>query len=149
MRSRTDFPEHCFSRLSLRARFAETDLMGVVHHAAYLTYFEAARVEYLRRRGTDYRELVDKGYHMPVVEAHLEYKHTARFDDELIVTVRLSALTRVTVRFDYEVSRGGSDSEVLVARGHTVLACVDESHRPRRIPRETADLLEGEERLGS
>ncbi len=32
----------------LRVRFAETDAQGVVHHAAYLVYLEAARVEYLR-----------------------------------------------------------------------------------------------------
>jgi acyl-CoA thioester hydrolase len=35
----------------LRVRFAETDAMSVVHHAAYLPYLEVARVEYLRDRG--------------------------------------------------------------------------------------------------
>ena len=35
----------------LRVRFAETDAMGIVHHAAYLPYLEEARVEYLRHLG--------------------------------------------------------------------------------------------------
>ena len=35
-------------RIHLRVRFAETDAMGVAHHAAYLPYLETARVEYLR-----------------------------------------------------------------------------------------------------
>ena len=32
---------------SLKVRFYETDLMGVVHHANYLRWFEMGRVEYL------------------------------------------------------------------------------------------------------
>jgi acyl-CoA thioester hydrolase len=121
----------------MRVRFFETDLMGIVHHAAYLTYVEAGRVEYLRRRGADYLLLMERGFHMPVVEARLGYKRTARFDDELTVETRLGAVTRVTVRFDYGVFR---DQELLV-EGHTLLACVDDAHKPRRIPPDIAELL--------
>ena len=38
----------------LRTRFAETDAMGIIHHAAYLPYLEEARVEYLRSIGHPY-----------------------------------------------------------------------------------------------
>src|SRR5262249_25527903 len=100
------FPSHCVTRLPMRVRFFETDLMGIVHHAAYLTYAEAGRVEYLRRRGADYRGLMERGLHMPVVEAELKFRRAARFDDELVVETRLGALSRVTVRFDYDVLRG-------------------------------------------
>jgi acyl-CoA thioester hydrolase len=130
-------PAHCLNTLQMRVRFFETDLMGIVHHAAYLTYVEAGRVEYLRARGADYRALNDRGYHMPVVEARLEYKRAARFDDELVVETRLGALTRVTVRFDYRVLRAGE----LLTLGHTLLACVDQAHKPRRIPEDVANML--------
>jgi acyl-CoA thioester hydrolase len=136
-KSTVEFPEHCVNRLGMRVRFFETDLMGIVHHAAYLTYVEAGRVEYLRRRGADYRALTERGFHMPVVEAHLEYKRSSRFDDELVVETRLGATSRVTVRFDYRVLRG---AELLVT-GHTLLACVDDSHKPRRIPEDVARML--------
>jgi acyl-CoA thioester hydrolase len=137
MPNATPLPDHCVTRMPMRVRFFETDLMGIVHHAAYLTYVEAGRVEYLRARGADYRAFTESGYHMPVVEAHLEYKRAARFDDPLIVETRLGALTRVTVRFDYRIVRG---SDLLVL-GHTLLACVDDSHKPRRIPAEVAEML--------
>ncbi len=130
-------PEHAVNLTSLRVRFFETDLMGIVHHAAYLTYMEAGRVEYLRARGMDYRALTERGVHMPVVEAKLEYKRAARFDDVLAVETRVGALTRVTIRFDYRVLRG---AELLVS-GYTLLACVNEAHRPRRIPEEIAGML--------
>jgi acyl-CoA thioester hydrolase len=143
---RSDLPEHCRTRYEMRVRFFETDLMGIVHHAAYLTYVEAARVEYLRRRAANYRAFVETGYHMPVVEAHLEYRRAARFDDVLVVEVRLGALTRVTVRFDYRVLRPGPEGEELLCEGHTLLACVNDDHRPRRIPPHVAELLLGPER---
>jgi acyl-CoA thioester hydrolase len=134
-------PDHCVTRLALRVRFFETDLMGIVHHATYLTYVEAGRVEYLRRRGADYRALMDRGFHMPVVEARLHYRRTARFDEELVVETRLGTATRVTVRFDYRVLRG----DELLVEGHTLLACVDTAHKPRRIPADVADLLRAPE----
>jgi acyl-CoA thioester hydrolase len=144
MSEEPSFPSHCVTRMPMRVRFFETDLMGIVHHAAYLTYVEAGRVEYLRTRGADYRALVRRGFHMPVVQAHLEYKRASRFDDALVVETRLGALTRVTVRFDYRVLR---DAELL-ATAHTVLACVDESHKPRRIPSDLVELLRGPETQG-
>lgn len=143
MKQITDFPEHCVTRTPMRVRFFETDLMGIVHHAAYLTYVEAGRVEYLRRRGADYRALTERGFHMPVVEAHLEYKRSSRFDDELIVETRLGAMSRVTVRFDYRVLRGID----LLVLGHTLLACVDDAHKPRRIPEDIATMLSSAENI--
>ena len=126
----------------MRVRFFETDLMGIVHHATYLTYVEAGRVEYLRARGADYRELVRRGFHMPVVEASLSYKRPSHFDDELVIETRLAALTRVTTRFEYRILRG----EDLVATATTLLACIDAESKPRRIPEDVAALLVAPER---
>jgi acyl-CoA thioester hydrolase len=130
-------PAHCVTLTPMRVRFFETDLMGIVHHAAYLTYVEAGRVEYLRARGADYREFARSGHHMPVVEANLTYKRPAYFDDELVVETRLSALTRVTTRFDYRILRGAD----LLVTASTLLACVDAAHKPRRIPPAVAEML--------
>ncbi|HVW28294.1 MAG TPA: thioesterase family protein [Polyangiaceae bacterium] len=132
-----ELPAHCVTVLPMRVRFFETDLMGIVHHAAYLTYVEAGRVEYLRARGADYREMARSGYHMPVVEASLAYKRPAYFDDELVVETRLAALTRITTRFEYRILRGNE----LLATASTLLACVDAAHKPRRIPEEIAGML--------
>lgn len=136
-------PDHCTSRYVVRVRFGETDLMGIVHHAAYLSYFEAGRVEYMHRRGVNYLDWATRGLHMPVVEARLRYRKTARFDERLLVDTRLAELTRVTLRFEYRILREGSDE--LVTEGHTLLACVDDSHVPRRIPDEVVEVLRSPE----
>jgi acyl-CoA thioester hydrolase len=52
----------------LRTRFAETDAMGIVHHAAYLPYLEEARVEYLRHLGHPYSEVRQDGHNFAVLE---------------------------------------------------------------------------------
>ena len=37
--------------IPIRVRYAETDRMGLLHHANYLVYFEMGRTELLRQRG--------------------------------------------------------------------------------------------------
>lgn len=132
------------SRYVIRVRFGETDLMGIAHHSSYLLWFEAARVEYLRRRGVDYGDFVRRGVNLPVIEAGLRYRRAARFDERLVVEARVSELTGATVRFDYRVLRE-ADGELLT-EGHTTLACVDDAHRPRRIPSDVRELLMSPER---
>jgi len=145
-------PPHCISRYPVRVRFGETDLMGIVHHGTYISYFEVGRVEYMRRRGLDYHSWTELGIHLPVVEAYVRYRRTARFDELLCVETRLTELARVKVRFDYRLLREPEGEEAVVdpddqvvAEGHTVLACVDQHHIPRRIPAEAEAVLTGPE----
>ncbi|HEY2407404.1 MAG TPA: thioesterase family protein [Polyangiaceae bacterium] len=138
-----EIPAHCLSRQFIRVRFGETDLMGIVHHATYISYFEVGRVEYMRRRGLDYNSWTKLGIHLPVVEANVRYRKTARFDELLSVETRLTEITRVKVRFDYRLLRACSDE--VVAEGFTLLACVDDEHVPRRIPPAADAILRGPE----
>ncbi|NRA33695.1 MAG: acyl-CoA thioesterase [Polyangiaceae bacterium] len=137
--------EPCHTTLRLRVRFCETDAMGIVHHSRYLQYVEAARIEYLMRRGLNYRELNAKGFHMPVIEATSRFKKPARFNDDLNITVRIAKLTRVTTRFDYEVCRADVEGITTLVEGHTLLACVNAEHRPCRIPDELLEHMLGPE----
>lgn len=137
-------PDHCHTQTLHRVCVAETDMMGIVHHANYVTLFERGRLEYLRRRGLPYKEMVERGYHMPVVELNLRYRKPAHFDDLLCVETRLGALSRVTVRFNYVVSRSQLDpqqSAELLAEGHILLACVDDKGRARPLPEDVVPTL--------
>ena len=122
--------EHAVTRSRLRVRFCETDLMGIVHHSNYLAYFEAGRVEWLRRRGVTYVDWAARGVHLPVVDASVRYRAPARFDDVLEIEARLVELRAASLRFDYQMWRG----EVLLAEGSTRLACVTGAHVLQRFP---------------
>ena len=94
-------------RIDLRVRFAETDAMGVAHHAAYLPYLETARVEYLRSLGHPYRELRDRdGIEFAVVGVDLHYHAPLRFDDAFTVTCALAERKRATFQLAYRVELG-------------------------------------------
>lgn len=126
----------------LRVRFCETDLMGIVHHASHLTYFEAGRVEWLRRRGVTYAEWAKRGMHLPVVEVGVRYRAPALFDDVLRIETRLTELRSVSLRFDYRLLRG----EQLLAEGFTKLASIDDTHALRRFPEDVVAILQSGER---
>jgi len=137
-----DFPDHCVTRYKMRVRFGETDLMGIVHHGSYVSYLEAARVEYLRRRDFNYREMTERGFHMPVIEMTLRYRKAACFDDEIVVETRIGGLSRVTVDFVYRLLRiNSSGEEDVLAEARTLLACVDNDHKPCALPSDVRELL--------
>lgn len=139
-----DVPAYLTSRFSLQVRFCETDLMGIVHHANYLAYFEAGRVDWLHRRGLSYEDWIKQGIHLPVVETRLRYHKAARFDDVIVVESTCTAVTRVTVRFDYRILRG----ESLLCEGETLLACVGDNLMPKRLPAAMAEVFRSPERAG-
>lgn len=136
-------PAHCASRYVVRARFIDTDLMGIVHHATYLSWFEAGRVEYLHRRGLESLAWRERSLHLPVIEAHVRYRKSVQFDETLIVETRLTELTRIKMKFEYQIMRRAD--EELVAEGYTILVSVNTQHVPQRLPLETLELLRAPE----
>jgi len=108
--------------------------MGIVHHANYLTFMEAGRVDWLRKRGVTYAAWASAGRHLPVVETSLQYRAPAHFDDVLDIETRIAELRSVSMRYEYRITR----ETVLIAEGITRLACVDNSHKLHRF---TDDML--------
>jgi acyl-CoA thioester hydrolase len=105
----------------IRVRYKDTDTMSVVYYGNYLTYFEVARVEYLRQRDLPMSE-VDKRIHMPVVEAFVKYVKPAKLDDLLEVSSRVSERKRASFTFSYEIR---NEAKAIVATGFTRHACWD------------------------
>lgn len=126
-------------RTRVRVRYAETDQMGFAYYGNYLTWFEVARVEWLRQGGWTYRDMEQEGTSLPVIEAHCEYHRPARYDEEIEIATVGTLLTRVRVRFDYEVTSMGQGT--LTATGYTVHAAVDREGKPRRLPGRVMDML--------
>ena len=114
----------------VRVRYAETDQMGVAHHAAWVPWFELARIEWLRAHGHSYRELEAAGVAMPVIELGVRYRQPARFDDEIALTTEAVAVPPSRVRFRTRAERDGR----LLAEAEVVVASVDAQGRPTRLP---------------
>jgi len=134
----------CTSRL--RVRYAETDQMGVVYYANYLIWFEVARTDLLRDAGWTYKEMEAAGFSLPVIEAHCQYRQSARYDDVIDIQTTGALLSPVRVRFAYRVVRAADGA--LLAEGHTEHATLDPTGRPRRLPARARRIFEAVEGTG-
>jgi len=106
--------------------------MGVVYYANYLVWFEVGRTDLIRTLGRSYRQLEDEGVILPVIEAHCEYRQSARYDDEIEIRTTGAVLSPVRMKFMYEVVRRADG--VSIASGHTIHASLDPRGKPRRLP---------------
>jgi acyl-CoA thioester hydrolase len=113
-------------------RYAETDQGGVVHHSVYPVWFEMGRTELLRVNGLAYRDLEQAGVFFVVVQLSIRYRRAARYDENLQLQTRCSAMTASRVEHTYELKRRSDGA--LLAEGSTILACVDGQGKVRRIP---------------
>lgn len=125
------------STAKVRVRFAETDAMGVVYHANYLPWCEVARLELIGSIGLSYRKMNEDGFHLPVVEAHLNYKRPAKFDDIVEIKASIKTKPSVKVKVEYEMYANG----VLLVSGYTMHVFVNREGLPVRPPKEVIATL--------
>lgn len=117
------------STTEINVRYAETDAMGVVHHAVYPVWFEIARTDYIKAVGLSYTEMEKGGVMLPVTAITVKYHLPARYDDRLTVTARVTRLTPARVEFAYAVTR--NDSGELLTEGTSSHAFVSaETFKP-------------------
>lgn len=116
--------------IPIRVRYAETDRMGLLHHANYFVYFEMGRTELLRQRGASYRDIEDSGFLLVIVDIGCKFKRPAYYDDLLTLRTSVRRVTHVKIVHKYELFRDGD----LLAEGHSTLACVDREGRPQQLP---------------
>lgn len=89
-----------------KARYHETDQMGVVHHSNYVKWMEESRTEFLESIGAGYAKIEAGGIVSPVVSLSVEYKNPVRFDETVDISVYVKKYTGVELIFSYEfVSR--------------------------------------------
>jgi len=128
----------------VRVRYADIDQMGVVYHARYLEWFEAARTEMLRDMGIVYKELEQSGIYMPVIEAHCRYRKPVKYDELIRVKTVLGEVSRSTIRLEYKVQ--GEKDETVRVEGYTVHCFMDKSGKPRRASQELLSIFQNVQR---
>lgn len=125
------------ARTSQKVRFAETDAMGVVYHANYLPWCECARLALIEGVGLDYAEMSARGFHLPVVEAHIKYRRPARFGDTVEIESAIAERPGVKIKIEYRITA----NSLLLAEAETVHVFVNPEGLPIKPPREYTDVL--------
>ena len=117
----------------LRVRYAETDQMGVVYYANYLVWMEVGRVELCKACGFIYRDMErEDGIYLAVAEAQCQYRHPARYDDEVIVKTWIEKANTRMMTVAYEMRRAEDDRRL--ATGYTRHVYVSSAMRPTSLP---------------
>jgi acyl-CoA thioester hydrolase len=125
------------SRTAIRVRYAESDAMGIVHHAVYPVWMELGRSDLLRELGQSYAEWEKRGVMMSVAELHVRYRAPARYDELVEVRTRVKEAGRRKVVFVYEVLRDGTR----LAEGESIHIVTGPDGRARVMPDDLLRLI--------
>ena len=121
-------------------RYQETDRMGIVYHANYLSYFELGRVEWLRNKGLDYARFEDSGVLLPVVNISINYKAPARYDQLLSVETELVKIGGASLVFHNKIY---DENKQLLVEGEVTLVATDfSSFKPIKLPTSLLSLIQ-------
>jgi acyl-CoA thioester hydrolase len=126
--------------IALRVRYAETDAMGVVHHASYIVWLEQGRTELLRACGTSYRTIEESGFFVVLTELQARYHAAARYDDLIVVRTTLDGLRSRGLSFAYELRLVEGGALLLTARSEHIFVA-RATGRPTRPPPELLAML--------
>jgi acyl-CoA thioester hydrolase len=127
---------------TFRVRYAETDQMGIVHHASYVVWLEEGRSQWMRAHGNSYAQFEENGLQLVVSELCLRYKQPARYDQLVTIRCWVESVRSRQIQFNYEVV--DAETGAVFVEGYTQHICLDRQGRVTRIPdRWTAFLRQG------
>lgn len=121
----------------VRVYYEDTDFSGAVYHANYLKFCERARSDFLRLLGVHHHELAADGSGFVVRRMLCDFLRPARIDDLLTVETRFREASGARMSLAQSIRRG---KETLFT-AEVMVAIVDRSGRPRRLPRILAATL--------
>ena len=118
----------------VRVRLPETDAFGIVFHGYFYTYFDVARMDYLRNIGL--LDFIHPKIGMNViVHASADFRSPARFDDLLVVHARVSEIGNTSFTFEFLIKHKREARGV--AEGKTIHVVLDQATwKPVRVPDE-------------
>lgn len=120
------------SATTFHVRYAETDAMGIVHHASYIVYFEEGRSSYARQRGSDYASFERSGHYLAVTEVNARYIKPARYDERITVYCWIVEMKSRALTFGYEIV--SADTGEVYVTGQSRHVCITHDGRVTAIP---------------
>jgi acyl-CoA thioester hydrolase len=106
-------------------RFADVDMMRVVHHSRYWTWLEDARFHFLRTvLEVTPGEVEAQAIYTPLVSSSASYGRAVRWGDSVIIAVRMELYEGAKFSFHHDVTLA-NDRRVRVAQARTTHVFTD------------------------
>jgi acyl-CoA thioester hydrolase len=133
-------------RTSVEIRFADTDAMGHVNNAVYLTFVESARVGWwMATTGEPLERAGGRSQGLILAEAEVAFRSPLFFGETVVVETRASRLGRTSLGVDHRLTASRPDGPIrLVAICRTVVVRYDYVlEAPVPWPAELVEKVEG------
>lgn len=128
------------SETRLTVRYAETDMMGIVHHSRYYPWFEQARTDFIKRSGLTYSQMEKMGILLPLTETQCRYIYGLTYEDEVLITCEIEKLTVARIEFAYGVYKLPEMKKA--SEGKTKHGFVDKDMRPLNLKKAFPEVWE-------
>lgn len=116
----------------VRVYIEDTDAGTIVYHANYLKFMERARTEWLRQLGFEQEKLRQQDTLFVVRSLQIDYKASARLDDELIINLTIERQRKVGLTLNQQVLK--RDDQQLLAQAQVEVVCVDLNGQVKALP---------------
>jgi acyl-CoA thioester hydrolase len=109
-------------KAQIQIRFCDTDMLGHVNNANYLSYMEMARVSY-------FNEVMPKldwsGQGIILSKAEISYKAPLFLEDNLFIYTGVEQISGKSFMMRYRFIKKTEAGELLAAEGSTLMVCYD------------------------
>jgi len=122
------------SETTFHVRYAETDMMGIVHHASYIVWFEEGRSAFIRDQGGSYAHIEESGYFLAAGELNAKFVKAAVYDQQVTVRCWIEEYRSRTVTFACEII--GTENQDMLFRATIKLICLNREGQITRVPKE-------------
>ena len=128
------------SEITFHVRYAETDMMGIVHHVSYLVWFEEGRSAFIREQGGSYATIESSGYYLAAGELNARFIKAAVYDQQVTVSCWIDHYKSRTITFACQIK--SSNDDVLLFDATIKLICLNKDRQITRIPQEWSKWLD-------
>lgn len=109
--------------VKIQLRFADTDMLGHINNANFLTYMEVARMSYFNEVLGDAIDWKKEG--IILAKAVVEYKVPIFIEDDLHVQIRIDHISSKSFNISYRFIKENTPDKVVAALGTTLMVCYD------------------------
>ena len=126
--------------------FSDTDMAGIVHHAVYYRYMEAAEHAFFRSMGmTVAPPKTPASVGWPRVHTEADFSAPLRFEDEVEIQLLVAQKKSKALTYAFRLRKLNAPKPYEVARGKITVVCIKKVNgkmKATRIPKEIADKIQ-------
>jgi acyl-CoA thioester hydrolase len=117
-------------------RFAEVDMISVVHHSRYWVWFEEAKFHFLESIfGITPQDIASSNIYLPVIDCKCSYLSSVKWKDRIKIITKMNIDSTSSLEFNHEAYSDNEANKRLICRAYVKHAFVDQNFNLKlRIP---------------